>query len=1335
MIRSTRELALAVAALMMTAGVARAGGNTRLVDLPAFSADAATLRAAAAAAPPASGADAVRLLEEARYRVDEHDALEVVHHRIYILASANADSDLHEVQASWAPWRGPRPTIRARVLTAAGAFVDLDPATLTTSPAMPGHVMGGQRAYFGSLPQVGKNAIVEVEYRWAMQPELGPGNGVAAGHDFGADDMPTAWERLVIDVPRRAHLRVEERDLGKVTRRLTRSGGRVVRIYDRGPAGASPPREPYAPPGADVVPHVGFSTARSWAVVARAYAKVIDRQIAAGGVASAGVPVPTGSSRDAIIRRALADLRARVDPTGVPVGVAKPAPWSPADTWQHQKGTSLDCATLLVAMLRAAHISAHVALFVPTTQRDVSTSLPSIAFDRAMVLVAGRKPVWVDPTSPFTRPGELPLPAQGRHALVLAASTRRLIDTPTTTAADNRMTEYRKIFLPDHGLARAVDTTVVSGFYEQTYRGTYAGMKPEALRKQFTDYVRARYDGVLEGYKHTAFADLTGPFTLNLDVSVSRRFQAQIAVTAIDVGADVFDELPPQLLDKRLETQVAARKADIRLPRFSHQLVYVVHIPLGYAVSNLPKSETVRMGAVTLTRRVETTEKLVIVRYLLEQGKLRLSADELRATRKAMLAYRHRPPAQFQLAALVLGELEAGHAARSVQELRAMVAREPKGPVLRMQLARALIELGLREPAVSESRVAVKLQRDGDTLRSLGWILTHGRFGRRYGTGFDRAGAADAYREALKLDPYDLDAMIGLADVLERDCFGQAFQLDLKEPIALYRRYLKIDDSPEVRQRLLRTLAQARRWREARDVAAGVAPNPPRNKVLVAATASARGLDAAVVVAKRLAGGGAGLPAMLAAAAGVTVEARDYRLARQLVQRAAAIAGNTPAMYEKMVKSLVGVSRDPSLAPWTDPRRPVQEMFRRLLERPNAESQIKPLYAPIARTVHRKPPHADAARALRKKAAPWPGAVAADLLLGTSTMTVQQTRWGAIVTTTGQFVPSSSMQSFVTRRGKGWRLIDWAGRPETPAAEALRLLAAGDLEGARTWTDWAIAADGRRRGRTPASVLWDNQPHDRVHIQRVDAILLAETDLARRSVPILDACVADAQSGKACAFGLMLAGHELRDAALLKKGVTGFLGPQPDAKTALPFEAEIATFSGQWTGVERLAHTVLAKSPDDELAEMLLADAITASGKGASANKRLAKVAHAAGASPQARNAWVWHSVVIGKHDDDVLAVAKSVVADADTHGMINSLAAVQAARGEVDDARATLLRALDKDGAPPSLADWLVMGRIAQEVGYPDVARKIYARAKEHDGPTGNYALAQQWLGEIPAR
>ena len=143
----------------------------------------------------------------------------------------------------------------------------------------------------------------------------------------------------------------------------------------------------------------------------------------------------------------------------------------------------------------------------------------------------------------------------------------------------------------------------------------------------------------------------------------------------------------------------------------------------------------------------------------------------------------------------------------------------------RLRNASALLEAGLGTRAQREAQAATQLEpKSALAWKTLGWTLQHDAVGRRFGEGFDRAGAIAAYRKARALDPSELDIAADLAVLLEHDDHGVRYsaKANLEQAVDEYqaraqaaeRRAAKSDDYAN---NLYYALLYPRRFEELRD--------------------------------------------------------------------------------------------------------------------------------------------------------------------------------------------------------------------------------------------------------------------------------------------------------------------------------------------------------------------------------------------------------------------------------------------------------------------------------------------------------------------------------------
>src|SRR5262249_28052105 len=192
--------------------------------------------------------------------------------------------------------------------------------------------------------------------------------------------------------------------------------GRLKVRLVQGPMEALDNAESYLPSDQPAFPQVSFSTAASWQTVAGSYAALVDERVKEGNEAEISARHVTGkNSADEKLVALIQYLSKEVRYTGVEFDEASIVPHPPTQTLKQKYGDCKDKATLLVALVRAAGIPAHVALLKVGTREDVPKDLPGMgAFDHAIVYVPGTPERWIDVTDEYARLGELPSPDQGR---------------------------------------------------------------------------------------------------------------------------------------------------------------------------------------------------------------------------------------------------------------------------------------------------------------------------------------------------------------------------------------------------------------------------------------------------------------------------------------------------------------------------------------------------------------------------------------------------------------------------------------------------------------------------------------------------------------------------------------------------------------------------------------------------------------------------------------------------------------------------------------------------------------------------------------------------------
>jgi transglutaminase-like putative cysteine protease len=1047
-----------------------------------FAADPAAVARAAARFEGHDGEPVVVLLSDQRYTLDAAGRETYTQRLVYRILTAAADSSWSTVERSWAPWHQARPEVRARVITPEGVAHPLDLSVLTESGEMQDapDMFGDGRVLRGPLPATGPGAVVEQEVTVRDTAPFFDAGTVEVADVAASVSMHHA--RVVLEAPAAAPLRWVTRLLPPLAddapRDETLAGAPPIRRltfdYRELPAQtAGDEAEPGLPPELARSPYVAFSTGRSWADVARRYSAVVDEALRGADlqplIRAAGGP---GPSQVETMNRLLTRL-GEIRYTGVELGQGGIVPRTPAETLRRKFGDCKDKAVLLVAALRALDIPAYAALLnAGEDQQDVEEGLPGFgAFNHAIVVVPGSPSVWIDPTDRFARAGELPADDQGRLALIASPTATGLTRTPEADAAENRAVKVREFFLADQGAARVVENDEYWGAAERDLRAFYTAEEPDALREALSDYMRRAYLAKdLTTWDHANPLDLSRPFHLRLETRETKRAVTDEKGAAVAIlPSALLDQLPDELTTGQDRDKPGKpRVSDYYFSRpFTAEGIYRIVPPPGFAPQPLPANRVRRLGPATLSEEYAAGgDGVVTAKLRLESGKRRISAAEFEQLRASVREIAAAKPILVQFSQLGEADLAAGRVREAIAEFQREAVAAPKKALPRCRLARALLAGGLGEAARQEAERAIRLEpRSATAQRTLGWVLQHDVLGRRFGAGFDRAGAIAAYRRAKDLDPDGEATRADLAILLEHDVRGRRYAAgaDLAAAISEYLGLRTDLKSKAMDDNLLIVLLRAGRFTEMQALAAELEDSPARDALRLAATAATAGPETAVRDAERRAGDPASLVAALDAAAEELVALRRYGEAAALLGRAARQSPNAAA-YLTRADALRRARRheetplaagDPAaaakrflLAAVADP--PATERMLGLLSHglaaalsPAARREL--VEAP-GRGLHESPREAELAADVRQDLvlAAWRTSVRGDDSLGYRV---------EITSTVGESAGRSAL--YVVPENGEYRIAALADAPATLGLEALRRLAAHDLRGARQWLDWA----------------------------------------------------------------------------------------------------------------------------------------------------------------------------------------------------------------------------------------------------------------------------------------
>lgn len=1349
--RARRDRAVVLASLAATIGWWGPGPATALDFSKAapFSIPAPELIAAAQEAAAESSSPIVVLWSGLDLRFDEEGRARSTRHLVYRIGPNRDLGDWGVVSAGWEPWRQQRPELAARVVAPSGAESRLDPAAgVERSDGGDGaEVFSEARRLEAPLPGLVTGAIVEESTTVAEhQPYFRAGRSMYFPLPSGA---PVRSGRIVLSAPITLPLRWRAEGGAEVVKRERVEGDRRVVEIDYGPLEAFAGLEEGLPGDIAPWPMVRVAVGGGWNEVAAAYSEIVEAALADAEVAGWLEP-GTGAKgdRESVAAELLGRLHREIRYTGLELGEGGLVPRPPGETIRSRFGDCKDQAVLLVALLRASGIPAEVALLSVGPGLDVAPQLPGLGeFDHAIVHVPGPSPLWIDPTARWVPIGELPVQDQGRWALVARRETRELVRTPTAGVETNRWIESREIRLAERGPSEVVESAEYAGAWGADLRADYADVEESRIREVLEGYVEAEYAAEeLAEWTMVDPDDLSRPWRIDLRATRAARGSSGEDDAAVALfPAHLLRGLPATLAAPAEGEEEPERHHDLEVTPIRIEWRYRIVPAPGFRLRELPEAVELAMGPARHWRELRQEPDGAITGVLgLELPKRRWTPEDV-ASFRAARSELARTPAELVLFDRESSRLLAeGRIAEAIRELGRLIELHPGEALHRSQLALATLAGGLGEMARTEARRAVEESpEDAFAQRTLGWVLQHDAWGRRFATGADREGAIAAYRRAVELDPTDEIAWADLAILHEHDDAGQQYssEADLEEAVRIHQHLRDELGSKALEVNLALDLFHLGRDAELIELASSA--DVPLELELAALVVES-GVDRALQVVRRKTDGAKERATAVGAAARHLLGRRRYQQAAELLR-----AGVGDQMKAEQAAALTLIEKARTIESIPSDRRDPRELFRRTLmlvaDGAPSPAAVREL---LSRRVGEIPDELDV-RELRSVArqvgsAGLPVRAALDIGLATAQTVVDGDDVTGYRVRVSMGVGGGSTQTrllAVIEDGEP-RLIGSDKWEEVAVDYVLEKIAAGELEIARTWLEWLVEGkaspvEGDPLSGHPVRRLWPAADGDARALRLSALALLARGAGAKRALVDLEselpAASASERPGIEHALVAAAAGADEpeRSHAVLEAMATR----HPRSESVLEARVRLLGGIGRWQEVDQVLAQWSETAGSDPLAARLRAHALAERGELEAAAEQLEQLERRGHAEPNDLNTLAW----LGLFLPDRLAAATDRAERAaretefGSYPILNTLAAVYARVGRSAEGlqvwRKSLAVAGDGDPGGPDL---FVLGLLAESYGLPDAARGLHRRVLEPDGsdsPISTSRLAAERL------
>ncbi len=431
------------------------------------------LRAMAAKAEDLSG-PWVQLLDHHEVRLLPGNLTEERVQRAYLVKDPDRSDPLRQRSIAVVPERQRLRVLAARILRP-GAEVSARQSETPRLADPAFNLYYDTRLRILEFPKLEAGDVVEVTYllsETAESNETGPYRG---GMILLAGAVPVLREEVVLDAPRGSLPAWELAGTHLEPRHETAQGReRLLFAWDRVPP--VPPDVP-APPPLLVTPHLVYSTRPDWGDLAEWYARHVAprlrvsqdvRRLAQRLTADA-------TSREERIRALAHYVTDEVRYVGLEFGEHRFRPFSADWVLRHRMGDCKDKAALLVTLLRAVGIEAHMVLLRTADQGPVVSKLAILEdFNHAIAYVPGDD-LWLDGTATGADPESLPGADRHAWALVVRGADSRPAFTPAGPAGTRRL-RFRVGPAGDTTLAVEVEERG-TGDAAQALRGSLGGSR------------------------------------------------------------------------------------------------------------------------------------------------------------------------------------------------------------------------------------------------------------------------------------------------------------------------------------------------------------------------------------------------------------------------------------------------------------------------------------------------------------------------------------------------------------------------------------------------------------------------------------------------------------------------------------------------------------------------------------------------------------------------------------------------------------------------------------------------------------------------------------------
>ncbi|HVM47218.1 MAG TPA: DUF3857 domain-containing protein [Candidatus Acidoferrum sp.] len=443
-----------------------------------------------------------------------------------------------------------------------------------------------------SMPALAKGAIMDYEVEIGEKKPVMPGEFWVS--EFLDSGVPVCTSRVTVTFPAKREVRIVATNLTAQALAADVTTGNMRTLTWEMKNVPALEYESGMPPYSVVRAQVHLTSVKSWQQVEEWYAGLAKKHVLPDDeIRRQAHTLVKGLTNQleqiqALYRYASRDVRY----VGVELGRSAYEPHAPRETMQNKYGDCKDKAALLVSLLDAIGIPAHIAIVRPNQQGPVNTSLPGPdQFSHAVVYVPrAQGDLWIDATQPFGEVTEHDYSLDDIDALVVGLAGQTFVHVPVP---DETHSVHRLIFDLDVHYGGLCTVHEI-----QEYAGRAAVSERDRRSRLDTDKVRKQLEhnfGSRGGYCRLLNYSFTNPSNDCAPVRVVVDYDSDTFLAATKSGLSVrFDTAELRgWLDVPRPDPASVRKHKRIYPwvaRMAHteEIICRLHLPPGYEVAHSP---------------------------------------------------------------------------------------------------------------------------------------------------------------------------------------------------------------------------------------------------------------------------------------------------------------------------------------------------------------------------------------------------------------------------------------------------------------------------------------------------------------------------------------------------------------------------------------------------------------------------------------------------------------------------------------------------------------------------------------------------------------------------